>query len=66
MHKMQAWCEYRRARWSGSERLLLIASVPREGTTYISDSVILMSAKHTQLRCLVRGFLQGEMQLCQK
>ena len=66
MHKMYAWCEHMCARWSGSERLLLIASVPREGTTDISDPIILMSATLTLLRCLVRGSLQGEIQLCQK
>jgi hypothetical protein len=66
MHKMYAWCEYIRPRWSGSERLLLIASVPREGTTDISELVNLMSATLTLLRCLVRGSLQGVIQLCQK
>jgi hypothetical protein len=66
MHKMYAWCENIRPRWSGSERCPLIASVPREGTTDISDLVILMFATLTRIRCLVRGSLQGVIQLCQK
>ena len=66
IHTMQSWCAYIRSRWSGSERLLLIASVPRESTTDISDLVILMSATLTRIRCLVRGSLQGVIQLCQK
>ena len=66
MHKRYAWYEYIRPRWSGSERLLLIASVPREGTTDISDLVILRSTALTLLRCLGRDSLQGVIQLCQK
>jgi hypothetical protein len=63
MHKMYAWCEYMCARWSGSERLLLIASVPRED---ISDPITLKYATLTLLRCLGRDSLQGVIQLCQK
>ena len=66
MHKMQVRCEHIRARWSGSERLLLIAAVPWEGTTTLSDLITRMHASLTLLRCLVRGSVQGVIQLCQK
>ena len=66
MHKMYAWCEYIRPRWSGSERLLLIASVPREGTTDISEPVTFLSAMLLLLRCPVSGSYQGEIEPCQK
>jgi hypothetical protein len=63
MHKMQVRCEHIRARWSAKERLLLIASVPRED---ISDPITLKYATLTLLRCLGRDSLQGVIQLCQK
>jgi hypothetical protein len=63
---MQAQCEHIRFRWSGSERLRLIASVLREGANDISDLVTLMSATLTLLRCPVRGSLPGKIQPCQK
>ncbi len=66
MHKMQARSEHSRPRWSVMERLPLIASVLREGTTDNSDLITLMSATPILLRCLVTGSLHGEIQLCQE
>jgi hypothetical protein len=66
MQKLRVWREQKRPRWSVNERLLLIATMPREGTTVISDLITLMSAFLTLLRCLVTGSLHGEIQLCQK
>ena len=66
IQKMQIWCEHMRPRWSALERLRLIASVPREGTTNISDLIMLMPASLTLIRCMARGSLQGVTMLCQK
>jgi hypothetical protein len=66
LYKMHAWRKHIRPRWSAKKRRFLIASVPRESTTGISDLINLMSATLTLLRCLVRGSLHREIQPCQK
>ena len=66
LYKMHAWRKHIRPRWSAKKRRFLIASVPRESTTGISDLINLRSAMLTLLRCLVRGPLHGERQPCQK
>jgi len=60
MHKMLAWSEHLRPRRAVRQRLLLSASVSREGITDISDLITLMSATFTLLRCPFRGSPQGE------
>lgn len=65
MQKIQAWSQQMCHRRSAAERRLLIACMPREGTTKIADLIILMSAAAMSRRHLVIGCLHGERQLCQ-
>ena len=66
MQKIQAWSEQKCPHWSAKERLLLLACMLWEGTTILSDQIILMSATPMTHRHSVIGCLHGERELCQK
>ncbi len=66
MQKIQAWSEQRCPHRSAKERLLLLVYMVREGTTILSDLIILMSATLTSRRHLAIACLYEERQLCQK
>ncbi len=59
MQKVQAWSEQMCPHRSAAERHLLIALMPREGTTKISDLIILMSATLMSHWHIFKGCLYG-------
>ena len=65
MQKIQAWSEQKCSHWSVKERLFLIACMLWEGTTILSDQIILLSATPMSHRHPVIGCLHGERELCQ-